>query len=365
MEILTTVLSVSLISGGLALIIVMSEHFLNNYGECRLDINKGEKQLTVNGGSSLLASLSEHKIYLPSACGGKATCGLCKVQVLEGAGSILPTEIPYLSKEEIAQGYRLSCQVKVKTNIALLIPEELFNIRAYQTTVDRIDKLTHDIKGIRLRLPDDEEMSFKAGQYVQLHTKPYGKVKDSVFRAYSIASVPSERKEVELIIRLVPEGICTTYVHEHLSEGDPVMISGPYGDFYLRGNCSELVMIAGGSGLAPIRSIIYDVLEKGLDLKMNFFFGAVTKKDLYYLDEFAGLAARNGNFIFIPALSAPRPEDEWEGETGLITEVVDRFVENADDKEAYLCGSPGMINACLNVLGNKGFDQDKIFYDKF
>lgn len=365
MVILTTVLSVSLISGGLALIIVVSEYFLNNYGECKLDINKGDKQLTVNGGSSLLNSLSEHKIYLPSACGGKATCGLCKVQVLDGGGPILPTETPYLSKEEIEQGYRLSCQVKVKTNLALLIPEELFNIRAYQATVEKIDTLTHDIKGVKLRLPDDEEINFKAGQYVQLHTKPYGKVKDSVFRAYSIASVPSTKKEIELIVRLVPEGICTTFVHEHLSEGDSVMISGPYGDFYLRGNCSELVLIAGGSGLAPIRSIIFDILEKGLDLKMNFFFGAVTKKDLYYLDEFSELAAQNENFTFTPALSGPDPDDEWEGETGLITEVVERYVENADGKESYLCGSPGMINACLNVLDKKGFNQDKIFYDKF
>ncbi len=365
MAILTTVLSVSLISGGLALIIVIAEYFLNNYGECQLDINKGDKQLTVKGGSSLLASLSEHKIYLPSACGGKATCGLCKVQVQDGAGPILPTEVPYLSKEEMEQGYRLSCQIKVKTNMALLIPEELFNIRAYQTTVEKMDTLTHDIKGVKLRLSNDEEINFKAGQYVQLHTKPYAKVKDSVFRAYSIASIPSARKQIELIVRLVPEGICTTFVHEHLSVGDNAMISGPYGDFYLRGNCSELVMIAGGSGLAPIRSIIFDVLEKGLDFKMNFFFGAVTKKDLYYMDEFAELAAQNENFIFIPALSGPGPEDEWEGETGLITEVVDRYVENPDGKEAYLCGSPGMVNACLNVLGKKGFDQDKIFYDKF
>lgn len=365
MVILTTVLSVSLISGGLALIIIISEYFLNNYGECQIDINKGDKQLTVDGGSTLLASLSGHKIYLPSACGGKATCGLCKVQVIDGAGPILPTEEPYLSKNEIEQGYRLSCQVKVKTNIAIMIPEELFNIRAYETTVEKIDTLTHDIKGLTLRLHEEEEINFKAGQYVQLHTKPYAKVKDSVFRAYSIASVPSEKKAVELIVRLVPEGICTSYVHEHLSEGDTAMISGPYGDFFLRGNCSELVMIAGGSGLAPIRSIILDVLEKGIDLKMNFFFGAVTKRDLYYLDEFAELAAQNDNFNFIPALSGPRPEDEWDGETGLITEVVGRYVENAEDKEAYLCGSPGMINACLNVLGNKGFEGDKIFYDKF
>lgn len=365
MFILTTVLSLSLISAGLAIIIVVAEHFLNNYGECRIDINDGDKLLTVEGGASLLSSLAGQKIFIPSACGGKATCGLCKVEVISGAGPMLPTESPYMTKEEIEKGFRLSCQVKVKTDLKIKIPEELFQIREYQTRIKSIEQLTHDIKGLRLDLPAGEEIKFKAGQYVQLHTRPYDKVRESVFRAYSIASVPSERQAVELIVRQVPQGICTTYVHTQLDEGDSVTISGPYGDFYLRGECRELVMIAGGSGLAPIRSIILDVLEKGLDLEMSFFFGAVTKRDLYYLDYFARLEEENKNFRFIPALSAPEPQDEWQGETGLITEVVDRHVADAEDKEAYLCGSPGMINACLDVLGKKGFKENKIFYDKF
>lgn len=365
MFILTTVISLSLISATLAVIIVVAEHFLNNYGECEIDINDGDKLLQVEGGSSLLSSLAGQKIFIPSACGGKATCGLCKVEVLSGAGPMLPTETPYMTQEEIDNGFRLSCQVKIKTDIKIRIPEELFYIREYKTVVEEIEQLTHDIKGLHLRLPEGENIKFKAGQYVQLHTKPYNKVKESVFRAYSIASVPSDTEMIELIVRQVPQGICTTYVHTQLNKGDDVTISGPYGDFYLRGDCKELTMIAGGSGLAPIKAIILDVLEKELDLEMTFFFGAVTKRDLYYLEYFAQLEKDNEKFHFIPALSAPEPEDNWEGEVGLITEVVDRYVANASAKEAYLCGSPGMINACLNVLGSKGFSEDKIFYDKF
>lgn len=365
MVILTTVLSVTAVSAVLALIIIVAEYFFNNYGECEIDINNGDKVLKAEGGSSLLSILAGQKIFIPSACGGKATCGLCKVQVLEGAGPLLPTEEPYLSEDERGNHYRLSCQVKVKSNIRILIPEELFNIKEYLTQIEKITQLTHDIKGFRLKLPQGESVNFKAGQYMQFYTKPYAKIKESVYRAYSIASAPSERDTVELIIRLVPDGICTTYAHTQLSEGDQVNISGPYGDFYLRGDCGEIVMIAGGSGLAPMKSIILDVLEKKIDIKMNFFFGAVTKKDLYYLDFFHDLAKRHDNLRFIPALSKPAPEDNWDGEVGLITEVVDRYIDNGADMEGYLCGSPGMINACLSVLDKKGIQENRIFYDKF
>ena len=365
MVILTTVLSVTAVSVTLAFIIIVAEYFFNNYGECEIDINNGEKVLKVEGGSSLLSTLSGQKIFIPSACGGKATCGLCKVQVMQGAGPLLPTEEPYLSEDERKNDYRLSCQIKVKNDIRILIPEELFNIKEYVTTIESITQLTHDIKGFRLKLPEGEAVQFKAGQYMQLYTRPYAKIKESVYRAYSIASPPSDHEAIELIIRLVPDGICTTYAHTQLSEEDTVNISGPYGDFYLRGDCSEIIMIAGGSGLAPMKSIILDVLEKEMDIKMNFFFGAVTKKDLYYLDYFSDLAERHDNLQFIPALSKPAPEDNWDGEVGLITEVVDRYIEDGSAMEGYLCGSPGMINACLRVLDNKGTKEERIFYDKF
>ena len=365
MEILQTVISISLISVGLAVIIMVAELFLNNYGECKIDINNGEREHIVNGGNYLLSSLAENKIFIPSACGGKATCGMCKVRVIEGGGTVLPTEIPYLTPEEIEQNVRLSCQVKIKNDIKIVIPEELFNVREYLTTLTSMTDETHDIKRLRLSFKEGEEITFKAGQYMQLYSKPYAKVKESVYRAYSIASAPSEKKHVDLIVRLVPQGICTTYVHTALKVNDQVKVSGPFGEFYLRGKEKELVMIAGGSGLAPIRSIILDVLEKQLDYKMTFFFGAVTKKDLYNLDEMYELAEKHENFRFVPALSKPEPSDAWTGELGLITEVVNRFIPDGEGKEAYLCGSPGMINACLAVLDNKGIPPEKIFFDKF
>jgi Na+-transporting NADH:ubiquinone oxidoreductase subunit F len=362
---LTTVLSISLISFALSGIIIVAEMLLNNYGDCQIDINDGSRMLEVKGGASLLTVLAEKDIFIPSACGGKATCGLCKVQVHSGAGPLLPTEEPYLSKKEQEDGFRLSCQVKVKQNLLISIPEELFNIREYKTRLERIDDLTHDTKGLHLALPGDELIKFKAGQYVQLYTKPYGKVKEEVFRAYSMASAPSDERHVDLIVRQVPFGLCTTYVHQELSVGDEVRITGPFGDFYLRGTSPELIFIAGGSGLAPIRSLIVDILEKELPFKMTFFFGAVALRDLYYLDFFTDLAQKHENFTFIPALSQPAPGDDWQGETGLITEVVDRHVAEGSDLEAYLCGSPGMVQACLDVLAKKKIPIDKIFYDKF
>lgn len=365
MTFLTTILSISLISVFLAAIIIVAEMLLNNYGDCRIDINNGDRMLEIRGGDSLLSTLSGQGIFIPSACGGKATCGLCKVQVLDGAGPLLPTEEPYLDAAERKAGYRLSCQVKVKQNLKILIPDELFNIREFKTRISQIDELTHDIKGLRFELIDPETIRFKAGQYVQLYTRPYGKVKEKVFRAYSMASVPSDNRAVELIVRQVPQGICTTYVHQELKVGDEVRLSGPYGDFYLRGQCDELIFIAGGSGLAPIRSLILDILEKQLPYKMRFFFGAVTRRDLYYLDFFSDLDARHDQFTFIPALSKPDPSDNWQGEVGLITEVVSRHLNDGKNIEAYLCGSPGMVQACLTVLAAKGVTEDKIYFDKF
>ncbi len=278
---------------------------------------------------------------------------------------MLPTEEPYLTDEEIAEGVRLSCQVKVKHDLAISIPEELFNIEQYQARIERITRMTHDIKEFRFILQEPKVMEFKAGQYVQIDSKPYAGMQEQVSRAYSISSVPSETGAVELIIRLVPNGICTTFMHEHVKEGDTITMRGPFGEFYLREGADELIFIAGGSGLAPVKSLVFDILEKKLDKQMTFFFGAVTKKDLYYVELFRDLEKRYGNFRYIPALSNPAPEDNWDGEVGLITDVVAKFVETPANKQAYLCGSPGMINACINVLNGIGLTEDEIFFDKF
>ncbi len=366
LAILKTVGSLALFSGLLAALISAAERRLNSYGSCELDINHGQKKLTVQGGASLLSALAGEKIFIPSACGGKATCGLCKVSVLEGAGPLLPTEEPYLNKEDRAAGKRLSCQIKVKGPMKLLIPEDLFNIREFLCGVESITDMTHDIKRVRLKLPAGEKISFKAGQFMQFYTKPYGNVRDVVFRAYSISSKASETDSLEFLIRLVPGGICTTYVHTALQEGDQVRLSGPYGDFYLRGNCGELILIAGGSGLAPIRSLVYDVIEKGRDdLKMRFFFGANTVRDLFYMDEFARLQETHPAFRFIPCVARPEPGDGWTGETGFVTTALEKQVDTGEGREAYLCGSPGMLDACIRILKGKGFADGTIFYDKF
>jgi len=365
MEILKTILSVTGIATVLTVLIIIAEKFLNNYGECKIDINEGEKELAVDGGSSLLTSLAANKIFIPSACGGKATCGMCKVKVVNGAGPLLPTEEPYLSPEERAAGVRLSCQVKIKNDIKISVPEELFNIREYQATITSVSEMTHDIIEYRFEFDDGEDISFKAGQYMQIESKPYGKVKEKATRAYSISSVPSDNKAFELIIRRVPGGLCTTYMHEHAKVGDKMRVTGPYGDFYTRDDSDQYIFMAGGSGLAPIKSIVMDIVEKGLDKKMIFFFGAVTKKDLYHTDFFREIEEKYPDFKYIPALSNPAPEDNWEGETGLVTDVMKRYVESGNGRHAYLCGSPGMINACIKVLTSIDFKESLIYYDKF
>ncbi|NLM86772.1 MAG: 2Fe-2S iron-sulfur cluster binding domain-containing protein [Clostridiales bacterium] len=363
--ILKTVSILVAVSAGLSVVISIAEKVLNNYGTVELDINNGKKKLSVTGGSTLLSTLAQEKIFIPSACGGKATCGLCKVSILEGAGPLLLTEEPYISLEERKQNMRLSCQVKVKSNMKLLIPEDLFNIREFITELVEVEDMTYDIKRLRMKLPEGMTIDFKAGQFVQFYTKPYGKQKEEVFRAYSISSKASEKDHIELLIRLVPNGIATTYVHTALKVGDQVRLSGPYGDFYLRGNCEELIMIAGGSGLAPIRSLVYDVIEKGLPHKMRFFFGANTMRDLYYMDEFAQIEKDYPQFKFIPCLARPEPSDNWQGVTGFVTVALQEQVDSGEGKEAYLCGSPGMLDACIKILKEKGFTDETIFYDKF
>lgn len=362
MEILVTVASISGISTILTIMIILSERFFNNYGTCKIDIN-GEKVLEVEGGSSLLTALAQQKIFIPSACGGKATCGMCKLKVLDGAGPMLPTEEPYLSPSERAGNVRLSCQVKIKRDMKIEIPEEFFLVQEFKTKVEKITRMTHDILEFRFQL--DKPMKFKAGQYMQVRTKPYDKIKETVFRAYSISSIPSDVNACELIVRRVPQGICTNFMHDHVKEGDTIELTGPYGDFYPRDEADGYVMIAGGSGLAPMRSIILDILERKLDKQMYFFFGAATKKDLYYVEYFEELARQNKNFHYVAALSAPLPEDNWTGETGLITEVVDKHVQDITGLHGLLCGSPGMINACINVLKKKGLTDNNIYFDKF
>jgi len=366
---MVTILVAPLLVGGicavLAALLVLAERTLVNYGTCRIDINQGGKQLEVKGGRPLLATLMAESIFIPSACGGRGTCAYCKVHVLEGGGPVAPTEATLLSDEERKADVRISCQLKVRNDLAIEIPEELFRVRQFTGVVERIRDLTHDIKEVRVRLAEPDAIDFTPGQYVQLQAPAYGKNPEPVYRAYSISSPPSDGGHVEMMIRLVPGGICTTWVFEILKEGDEVHLNGPYGEFRLSDDSGkEMIWIAGGSGMAPFWSIVRDLREKKAERKCTYFFGAVAERDLFLLDEFRALEKELPGFRFLPALSGA-DQDGWAGEKGLITEVVGRHLPDGEGKEGYLCGSGGMIDASVKVLTAKGIPEERIYYDKF
>jgi len=361
---LLAILIVSIIGAGLAGLLVLSESVISNYGLCRIAIND-ERELTGEGGKDLLSMLTAEKLFIPSACGGRGTCGLCKVRVLEGGGMLLPTEEPYLSKEERADNVRLSCQVKVRNDLKIWIPRELFAIREYVSTCTRIVDLTHDIKLFRLELREPPTMDYIPGQYIQLLTPIYEKSREEVYRAYSIASDPAERGVLDLIIRLVPGGICTTYCFEYLKQGDEVKLNGPHGEFHLTDTDAPIVFIAGGSGMAPIRCMLYHLRNTGSRRKAVYFFGANKVKEMFMMDEMRRFESELPDFRFVPVIAQPDPDETWAGETGLVTHAVQRGLKDAPAYEAYLCGSPGMIDASIKVLLELGVQQSKVFFDKF
>ncbi len=355
---------ISGISGGLALLLSIANRTIANYGEKKMVINE-EKEYTVEGGDTLLSTLVSEEIFIPSACGGKGSCGYCKVHVHEGGGQFLPTEAGYVTPEEQAEGVRLSCQLKVKEDIHIQIPEELFNVKQYDYNVALLKDVTPKIKHLRLELPADKEIQFKPGQYIQILTPTYKGNDEEVYRAYSIASAPSDPHAVELFIGYVPEGVCTTYVHQHLKEKDKLTIVGPFGDFYYQHSNREMVMVAVGTGMAPIMSILKHMADEKIDRKCTFFFGARTSEDLYMMDELAALEKQLPNFKLVPVLSRPSEEDQWTGDVGRVTNLIQKYIDNADNKEAYLCGSPKMIDSVVVELEAKGFTEGTIFYDKF
>ncbi|MBN2621459.1 2Fe-2S iron-sulfur cluster binding domain-containing protein [candidate division WOR-3 bacterium] len=361
-------LIISGIGAFLALLLVFAERVITNYGEVNIDINNGTRKIKIRGGGSLLAALTEEKLFIPSACGGRGTCGYCKVKVLEGAGPFLPTEEPFIDTTERTAGVRLSCQIKVRNELKIEIPDELLTIREYRTTCEKIIDLTYDIKQFNLKLIEPSAMKYKPGQYVQVLAPANHKSTEEVYRAYSISSDPADTNRIELIVRRVPDGICTTYLFDYLKQGDTVRINGPYGHFYLRETDAPIIFIAGGSGIAPIKCMLHHMKNTNNTRKAVFFFGVRTTKDLFLVDEMEAFEKFLANFTYIPVLSQPEEDAGWKGTTGWVTTASAEYLKrqpDAKDYEAYLCGSPGMIDSAIKVLIEAGISEQKHYYDKF
>ncbi len=347
----------------LTALLLIAERVLVNYGECEVSVNAGERVFISEGGGTLLAALYDSEIFIPSACGSKGSCGFCKVTVRSGGGPVLPTETPYLTRREIRGGLRLACQVKVKEDLVVAMPEEYLNVRLYQATVTETRDLTYDIKEIRLELAEPAEIEFLAGQYVQVQAPgPEG----PVFRAYSIASPVSQAHSIELVVRLVPGGIGSTYLHTR-QPGDEVILTGPFGDFRLSEDPeTELVCVSGGCGMAPTRCLIHSLLARWPERRCWLFFGCRGTQDIFYLENFQELARQHPNFTVVYALSDRlKPGESWDGETGFIHLSVDKYLKPGVRRQAFLCGPPPMIEAAAAVLNEKGLRDGDIFYDKF
>lgn len=364
-EIIITTVAVTAISAVFAFLLTLADRTIGDYGEVKLIINK-EKEYTVRGGDSLLSTLIEEKIFIPSACGGKGTCGYCKVKVHSGGGPVLATETPFLTEEELKDDVRLSCQCKVKQEISIEIPEELFNVKEFITTVEEMEDMTDVIKRIKLKLPEGEEVNFKPGQFIQLMAPLYEGNDEEVYRAYSIASSAADKTHIELFIGYVPGGKATTYVHQHLKVGDEVRINGPYGHFYYQDdNDREMILVAVGTGIAPILSILNHMKEEKIERKATFYFGAKTPSDLFLLDYFKELEETLYDFKFIPTLSRVIEEHNWQGECGRVNNALDKYLVDTDNKEAYLCGNPPMIQSVIKSLKEKGLEEQLIYFDEF
>jgi Na+-transporting NADH:ubiquinone oxidoreductase subunit F len=371
---ITNLIYQALLVGGvsvlMAVMISIIDGIVNNYGEVVVDIN-GKKQMTVKGGSKLLGTLADQGIFLPSACGGRGSCGACKCKVNSDVGPHLPTETPYLTDKEMKENVRLACQVKVKADINVQIPDELFNIKKLQCVVEKITNVTYDIREVLLKMPEGTDLIYQSGNYGQFEVPKYGDFKEPNARGYSFASNPQNKTHLEFLIRLVPGGAVTTYVHNFLKVGEKINIIAPIGDFYVRDTEAAMICVAGGSGMAPFKSIFNDMIAKGTMGKRPiwYFFGARTTKDMYYLDWLWSLDKEYENFHFVPALSEKGPDEKWEGPTGLITNVLDSYlvdkIPNDVPKEGYLCGSPGMLDACMTVMRKNKMTEDKIYFDKF
>ncbi|WP_319530265.1 NADH:ubiquinone reductase (Na(+)-transporting) subunit F [uncultured Cohaesibacter sp.] len=387
----------------LVFLILFARGRLVSSGNVNITIN-GERTISVPAGGKLLGVLAGQKIFVPSACGGGGTCAQCRCKVLEGGGSILPTEETHITKREAREGDRLSCQVAVKQDMKIEVPEEVFGVKKWQCTVRSNENVATFIKNLVLELPEGEDVKFRAGGYIQIeapaHVVNYkdfdvqdeyredwdkfnlwqyvSKVDEPVERAYSMANYPEEKGLIMLNVRVaspppgmpgVPPGKMSSYIF-NLKPGDKVTISGPFGEFFARDTNKEMVFIGGGAGMAPMRSHIFDQLKRiHTDRKITFWYGARSKREMFFVEDFDQLAAENPNFTWHVALSDALPEDDWDGYTGFIHNVLyEQYLkhhEAPEDCEYYMCGPPIMNQSVINMLLDLGVDREDIMLDDF
>ncbi|MBN2442059.1 MAG: 2Fe-2S iron-sulfur cluster binding domain-containing protein [Spirochaetales bacterium] len=353
-----------LVMNGLGLlclaIIIFLKRVIAVYGESTLTINN-DKKLIVEGGEFLAKALFQNKIYIPSACGGKGTCGFCKVKIKEGISDPLPIEEILLHHKDISSGYRLSCQVKVRRDMGLEIDEELLAIKEYQGVIDSSERLTRDIKRISIKIEEPKEgISFKSGQYILIE------VGSAETRAYSIASSTRFSDRVAIEVKLIPNGLGSSYLHS-LTEGDKIVFFGPYGQFYLRDTHHKIICVAGGVGLAPMKSIIDDALRRYPNRDVELYYGSRTMADLYDHELYITMAANYDRFSYYPALEKVEEKDreKYPVDEGFVNKSIAQYLENGENSEAYLCGPGPMIDAVVKILIKKGVPEIRILYDKF
>jgi len=387
----------------LVAIILFAKSKLVASGNVTISIN-GEKDIEVPAGGKLLGALAEASLFVPSACGGGGTCAQCRVKIHDGGGSILPTEETHITKREAACGDRLSCQVTVKQDMTIEVPEEVFGVKKWRCKVRSNDNVATFIKELVLELPEGENVDFRAGGYIQIECPPHSveytefevedeyrpdwdhfnlwqfksTVAETVVRAYSMANYPEEKGIIMLNVRIasppprtegLPPGQMSSYIF-NLKEGDDVTISGPFGEFFAKETKAEMVFVGGGAGMAPMRSHIFDQLERiETDRKMTFWYGARSKREMFYVEDFDRLAAEHDNFEWHVALSDPQPEDDWQGDTGFIHNVLmENYLkdhEAPEDCEYYMCGPPMMNAAVINMLHDLGVEDENILLDDF
>lgn len=389
----------------LVLVILAARSQLVSTGNVHIEINEdAEKSIDVPAGEKLLQTLANRGIFLSSACGGGGTCAQCKCKVLEGGGDILPTEEGHFNKREIRDGWRLSCQVAVKQDMKVEVPEEFFGVKKWECEVVSNNNVATFIKELVLKLPEGENVDFRAGGYVQLEAPPYdikfsdfdideeyradwerfkffdlkAKNDETVIRAYSMANYPEERGILKFNVRIatpppgqpnIPPGLMSSFVF-NLKPGDKITVFGPFGEFFAKKTEAEMVFIGGGAGMAPMRSHIFDQLKRlNSTRKISFWYGARSLREAFYVEEYDKLAEENDNFEWHLALSDPQPEDNWTGLTGFIHLVLlEQYLKDhpaPEDCEYYMCGPPMMNASAIKMLEDLGVEKENILLDDF